>query len=169
MIPASPSTTQFRFTGWHMFGCMLAFFGVIIAVNVTMAFMASGTWTGLIVKNSYVASQKFNGELLKAHAQHARGLRSAIRYSGGRLTFTIIDGAGGKIMPENATVWLGRPVFEQEDQLIAAACEFPGTCSVPANLAAGNWDVSIRAELQEGTYRRDARIYVLANGQTQVD
>ena len=39
---------------------MLAFFGVIIAVNVVMATLASTSWTGLVVENSYVASQEFN-------------------------------------------------------------------------------------------------------------
>ena len=47
----------FRFTGFHMLACMIVFFGVIVAVNLTMATLASQSWTGLVVKNSYVASQ----------------------------------------------------------------------------------------------------------------
>ena len=54
---------QGEFTGRHMAIIMVAFFGVIIAVNLTMATLASRSWTGLVVKNSYVESQKFNSVL----------------------------------------------------------------------------------------------------------
>ena len=43
---------QFRFTGYHMLAIMVAFFGVVIAVNLTMATFASRSWTGLVVENS---------------------------------------------------------------------------------------------------------------------
>ena len=53
-------TAPKEFTGRHMLAIMLAFFGTIIAVNLVMAIFASRSWTGLVVKNSYVASQEFN-------------------------------------------------------------------------------------------------------------
>ena len=52
----------FTFTGWHMLAIMLAFFGTIITVNFTMAYLATSSWSGLVVKNTYVASQQFNGK-----------------------------------------------------------------------------------------------------------
>jgi nitrogen fixation protein FixH len=39
---------------------MVAFFGVIITVNMIMARFAVTTWSGLVVPNTYVASQQFN-------------------------------------------------------------------------------------------------------------
>ncbi|RWK14298.1 FixH family protein, partial [Mesorhizobium sp.] len=48
------------FTGRHMLAIILAFFGVVIAVNLTMATLANTSWTGLVVENTYVASQQFN-------------------------------------------------------------------------------------------------------------
>lgn len=62
-----------QFTGWHMATILVAFFGVIIAVNFTMARLASSTFGGIVVENSYVASQKFNGWLDAAKAQEALG------------------------------------------------------------------------------------------------
>ena len=47
----------FTFTGWHMLTIMLLFFGTIISVNVTMAWNAVTSWSGLVVQNTYVASQ----------------------------------------------------------------------------------------------------------------
>jgi nitrogen fixation protein FixH len=56
-----------QFTGgtWRR---MVAFFGVVIAVNLTMARLAIGSFGGVVVENSYVASQKFNGWLDRPRA-----------------------------------------------------------------------------------------------------
>lgn len=62
-----------RFTGWHMLAMMVGFFGVVIAVNVTMARIALGSFGGVVVENSYVASQEFNGWLDAAEAQETLG------------------------------------------------------------------------------------------------
>ncbi|MFP5454579.1 MAG: FixH family protein, partial [Alphaproteobacteria bacterium] len=48
------------FTGRHMAASMVGFFTVVIAVNVTMATVASHSFGGTVVDNSYVASQRFN-------------------------------------------------------------------------------------------------------------
>ena len=57
------------FTGRHMTMVLVAFFGTIIVVNFTMARFASSTFGGVVVENSYVASQHFNlaQELLHLH------------------------------------------------------------------------------------------------------
>lgn len=61
------------FTGRHMLATMIGFFGVIMAVNFTMARFAYSTFGGVVVENSYVASQEFNGWLELAEAQEALG------------------------------------------------------------------------------------------------
>lgn len=48
-------------------------FGIVIAVNLFMATLAVGGFSGVVVKNSYVASQNFNGWLERAEAQDALG------------------------------------------------------------------------------------------------
>jgi nitrogen fixation protein FixH len=62
-----------KFTGYHMAAIMVAFFGVIIAVNLTMARYATSTFGGIVVENSYVASQEFNRWLDEAKKQEALG------------------------------------------------------------------------------------------------
>ena len=52
--------TMREFTGKHMLAIMIAFFGVVFAVNFTMVYFSRHSWTGLVVENSYVASQEFN-------------------------------------------------------------------------------------------------------------
>lgn len=80
-----------QFTGWHMATILVAFFGVIIAVNFTMARLASITFGGIVVENSYVASQKFNGWLDAAKAQEALGWDAVTTWRpDGRLALAVI-------------------------------------------------------------------------------
>lgn len=64
---------QRTFTGWHMAGILVAFFGVVIVVNLVNARYASSTFGGVVVENSYVASQEFNRWLDQAKEQEALG------------------------------------------------------------------------------------------------
>jgi len=61
------------FTGRHIAAILVVFFGLVIAVNFTMARFASSTFGGIVVENSYVASQEFNGWLDEAKANRALG------------------------------------------------------------------------------------------------
>ena len=73
-----------RFTGWHMTAIMIAFFGVIITVNMTMAVFATRTFGGKVVENSYVASQQFNEWLAAARAQEKLGWKHELSLDGER-------------------------------------------------------------------------------------
>jgi len=67
-----------RFTGYHMTAIMLAFFGVVISVNMVMATLATRTFGGTVVDNSYVASQRFNRWLAEGRAQERLGWRASL-------------------------------------------------------------------------------------------
>ncbi len=62
-----------KFTGYHMTAILVAFFGTVAAVNFTMAHRATSTFGGMVVENSYVASQNFNDWLEDAEAQEQLG------------------------------------------------------------------------------------------------
>ncbi len=59
-------TTGRPLTGWHVLAMFVAGFGIIIGVNLTLAFKAVSTFPGLEVPNSYVASQRLASELRHA-------------------------------------------------------------------------------------------------------
>lgn len=61
------------FTGRHLAMIMVTGFGIVIAVNLTMAWLASSTFSGTQVANSYVASQNFNHWLAEAERVRALG------------------------------------------------------------------------------------------------
>ncbi|MEL7199790.1 MAG: FixH family protein [Pseudomonadota bacterium] len=61
------------FTGRHMTAVLVVGFGIVAAVNFTMASYAAGGFHGVVVENSYVASQKYNEWLAQAEAAKALG------------------------------------------------------------------------------------------------
>lgn len=154
------SKSEFRFTGFHMAACMAAFFGVIIAVNLTMASFASSSWTGLVVKNSYVASQKFNTELAEAEAQSALGWKSDIVYENRRLMFGLTDQTGRQLAPQNVILSIGRPAFEQKDQKLQLTAAQSGLYGSPLELEDGTWMLRLDADVGDKKYRRDLRMFV---------
>ena len=92
--------TSGEFTGRHMLVIMLAFFGVIIAVNLTMASFANSSWSGLVVKNSYVASQEFNEKAAAGRAQAALGWSATMAFAKGEFIYSLVDKDG------NLEVWI---------------------------------------------------------------
>jgi len=72
------------FTGWHMTAILVAGFSVVIAVNMLMATIAVRSFGGVVVENSYVASQKFNGWLAQARAQEKLGWRDRVELDAAR-------------------------------------------------------------------------------------
>jgi nitrogen fixation protein FixH len=82
------------FTGRHMLMIMVGFFGLVIAVNFTMARLASETFGGSVVANSYVASQKFNGWLQAARDQKALGWAPQLALDDDRRVVLTMNGPG---------------------------------------------------------------------------
>ena len=109
-----------EFTGWHMAGVMVLFFGTIIGVNFTMAYFATSTWTGLVVQNSYVESQRFNEVTAEKKRQAALGWSTQIAYEGGVLAAELTDKDGAAIPDAIVLAKIGHPV-QQPDRDIALA------------------------------------------------
>lgn len=158
----APTTQPKPFTGRHMLFAMLAFFGVIIAVNLTMAAFATKSWTGLVVKNSYVASQAFNRELEQAKLQAARGWTGDISYREGAVVLSLTDKAGQPVVLDTSIVQIGRPAFEQSDHRAVMVHQGNGIYHARETLAPGIWQVSVRGTSSQGDYRLDSRLIIKA-------
>ena len=156
-------------TGKHVLLIMFTFFGIIIAVNMMMATLASKSWTGLVVKNSYVASQKFNIELKEAKEQAASGIHSELRYNNQVLVFLLKDADGETLAAENLTAEIGRPAFEQADQELSFLRNAEDSYKLIIQLEPGIWMIKITGQTSNESYRRDARIYVDENGNGRVE
>ncbi len=138
---AEPGT----FTGRHMLFVMFAFFGTIIAVNITMAVFSATSWTGLVVTNSYVASQEFETRRLAHLEQQAAGWAPSFVVADGVATLTVSDGAGAPVDLGKVTVKFNRPVGGHDDQMLELARGSDGSYAVAVTLVAGVWDAWVEA------------------------
>lgn len=132
-------------TGRHVLAMLLAFFGVIIGVNFTMAWFANSTWSGLVVANGYVASQSFDKDVAKVRAQEALGWKVGFSVSGDRIRLTFADAQDAKIGTLAIAGKLERPVTDKQDQTLAFTPVGPGVYSAPAVLSPGVWEAEIEA------------------------
>lgn len=136
-----------QFTGRHAAVIFVSAFGVIIAVNLLLAFSAVKTFPGLEVKNSYVASQEFDA---RRDAQIALGWNVSARASGGLVILSITDQTGSPVQVSSLNAVLGRATHVKDD--IEPAFEFDGTAYVaPVELADGNWNIRMKATAADGT------------------
>jgi len=134
------------FTGFHMWVLAISFFGVIIAVNVTMATLAYRSWTGLAVDNSYVASQEFETKRLAHEAQRAAGWKATLTYQSGTARLDIVDAAQRPIDLGAVTIEINRPVGGHDDQTVDLARSSDGSYSASVTLARGVWEATVTAD-----------------------
>ncbi|GLS85727.1 RdxH [Cypionkella aquatica] len=135
-------------TGRHVLAFTLAAFGLIIAVNVLMAYKAISTFPGLEVANSYVASQSFDAD---RRAQLALGWQVAPRYDGaaGALSLAFTDAAAKPVVVEALTVLLGRVTEAREDQTPQFAYK-AGAYVAAVQLQPGKWMLHVTARSGDG-------------------
>jgi nitrogen fixation protein FixH len=86
-----------RFTGFHMTAILVAFFGVVIAVNMVMATYATRTFGGVVVENSYVASQNFNTWLKEARTERKLGWNPRLGVDSSRRVTLSLEVAGAAV------------------------------------------------------------------------
>lgn len=129
------------FTGRHMLASMFAFFGTIIAVNMTMAIFAARTFGGTVVDNSYVATREFNGWLRQARAQDALGWDSGIALDAERRILVSLDHRGMPLTGAALGAVARHPVGRQEDARLAFVEIAPGRFRSMGALPAGRWQV----------------------------
>lgn len=132
-----------EFTGWHMFGVISLFFGVIISVNMFLAFNAATTWTGLTVKNTYVESQKFDARTAELEKQGELGWSTDVSYENGLLTLNLRDKSGGIIEGADVAAKVGRPVHEQRDHNVKLLMS-DGVYAIENPLEAGEWVIHLK-------------------------
>lgn len=132
--------------GIHVLGMFVVGFGIIITVNLTLAYNAVRTFPGLEVKNSYVASQSFDA---RREAQLALGWDVSARYEAGALRLSIHD-AIGPVQPEAIDAVLGRATHVGDD--MTPDFRFNGTDHVASmDLGGGNWNLRMKATAANGT------------------
>ncbi len=140
----------FRLKGWHVLAGFVGAFGVIIAVNVTLAVNAVKTFPGLEVANSYVASQHFDTDRA---AQEALGWTIYADDVDGMVHLSITDRNCDPVRVKDLHAVVGRATNVKED--VEPVFAFNGTVyEAPLQLGAGNWNIRMTAVAEDGTVFR---------------
>jgi nitrogen fixation protein FixH len=145
-----------EWTGRDVLLVTVGAFGIILAVNVTMAWKAISTFPGLEVANSYQAGVGFDA---RRAAQEALGWEVTPTWADGALTLAFVD-AAGPVRPAALTVGMGRPTDRAED--FTAQLAWDGRAfSGPVPLGPGQWRIDVAAVAADGTaFSRKLRLVV---------
>lgn len=142
-------------TGRTVLFAMVAFFGVIFAMNVFLLKVASSTFRGLEVESAYRAGQEFNGTLAAAAVQRERGWAVDVhvgRRADGRVAaaFTVADRDGTPLAGLAGTARLAAPADTGLDVAGAIVETAPGRYEAVFSGAPepGRW--TLVTELEEG-------------------
>lgn len=123
----------------------VAFFGIVIAVNLLMARLAIGTFGGTVVDNSYVASQRYNEWLAAGRVQAALGWSvTAERGPSGHVLVQLFGRNGRAVPGATISVVASHPLGRAADRPMRFALtggRFVSTAPLPA----GRWQLRIEA------------------------
>lgn len=157
MSTESKPQTGRPLTGKKVLLIAVAAFAVIVTANLAMLFAATGSFPGLVVKNSYVASQGWDR---KANAQRALGWTAVAEYADGTLRVTM-TGRDGKTLPGlDVVAVVGRPASTRDDVRLDLA-EGTDGYAAPLALAPGRWRVMIAgADAESGAFEAVAELQV---------
>lgn len=147
------------FTGWHMTAILIAFFGVIIAVNFTMARLAMSTFGGKVVENSYVASQHYNEWLQRAAVQDRLGWMHDVSVDGDRHVRVLMRKDGKPLDGLHATAEISHPLGRTVPATLRFEGVSDGVLRSVEPLAVGRWRLDLRVARgpDEARYRVELR------------
>ena len=148
-----------EFTGKHMLGVMFLFFGTIISVNLTLAWFAETTWSGLVAKNGYVESIDYDAKQKVIDKQKKMGWKSQVKLSSGHLVFLVKDKNGIALTGLKLSGKIGRPTTESQDQKLVFKEANNGEYIANVSIDKGQWVVAITAiNADKVKYRKAYRL-----------
>jgi nitrogen fixation protein FixH len=140
-------------TGRKVFAMFAGAFALIIGVNVFMAYSAVGTFPGLEVKNTYVASQTFDAD---RKAQEALGWDVSAALDGpDTVTLTILAPGGQSARVEAIDATIGRATQRTDDQVLSFEQNDRGVHVASVTpLDTGKWELRFVATAASGVQFR---------------
>ncbi len=133
-------------TGRMVLAMLIAFFGVVITVNLVMVRLASSTFSGLGDKNAYIAGLSHNRTLAAAREQEKRGWKidaSMRRIAPGRSLVTVTRADAGAVANLEVVARFEHPASSQLDRRASLTQSGANGWSAGVDLPAGAWDMVI--------------------------
>jgi nitrogen fixation protein FixH len=139
-------------TGTKVFLMLVAFFGIVISVNVTMAKLAISTLPGTDVDSPYAAGLAYDREISAAHDQAARKWKVIAHIErrpdgNAALQVEARDAAGQPVTGLKFGGRLERPTDKRSDLAVELAEAGMGIYrGNAASVAPGQWDLVIEGD-----------------------
>jgi len=144
-------------TGRTVLVIAVAAFSVVIGANLAMLFAATGSFPGLVVENSYVASQGWDA---RTAAQSALGWEARLVHDGRVLEARIADRTGAPVTGLAVRATIGRPANSGTDRVLTLTGA-GGVYRAPVVLEPGQWRIELTAEAGSGpAYAIASELYV---------
>lgn len=147
--PTVPVRPPFTVKGWHVAAGVVAFFTVIVAVDMSFLVVAYRTHPGQVEAKPYETGLIYNAELERLRVQSALGWRAGARAVPEGLEVRLQDRDGRPLTGLQVAVLLQRPATEQGRSEVTLSETAPGRYSKSLALT-GAWDVRIDAKDEAG-------------------
>lgn len=155
-----------RLSGRAILLMLLAFFGVVLAVNAVFVAFALRSFTGLSTERPYQRGLEWNRELAAVAAQKSRGwsVSAEVVADGGeaRILVSFADAAGRPLDGLTVRGELRRPASQGSDVAAPLAAEGDGRYGAAVTLPLrGQWDLRIEAQAADGApYILEKRLWL---------
>ncbi len=149
------ASTKGQLTGRKVTAIFVVFFGIVMAVNFTMAHFASSTFGGVVVENSYVASQNYNKWLDEAAAEKKLGWSAAATRLPDNRVALRFTGAPDDLV---VTGVVRHPLGHAPDQALRFAQAADGSLVSDKAVAPGRWLVRLTAQAGQTKWRDEQEL-----------
>ncbi len=156
------SLDNYRWIPWAITGC----FVVVIAVNISLAYFALHSDTGLVTAHPFELGTGYNAVLDEAAAEDALGWQGAVRFADagdghGTLTVALTDKGGTPLSGATISGRIVRPLGAFPDSDLDLKEAASGTFTAPVGLPqAGQWEARLVARRGNDVYQFQQRIVV---------
>ncbi|MDX2158380.1 MAG: FixH family protein [Hyphomicrobiaceae bacterium] len=153
-------------TGRHVLLILVAFFGVVFAVNGVFLTKALFTYTGVVSQEPYVKGLQYNARIAAGERQAKLGWHDAASVSiDGAIAATLIDPDGRPVRNLVLEGTIGRAATSRLDRTVTLRETEPGRYVASVGpLETGTWVLSLEARGAdwgaEPVYRMRRRIWV---------
>ncbi|MGE0698219.1 MAG: FixH family protein [Hyphomicrobiaceae bacterium] len=152
--------------GRHVLLMLLAFFGVVFAVNGVFLASALSTYSGVISAEPYVKGLKYNERIEAGERQDRLGWHETLAVErDGAVALVIADGAGAPVTGLSLTGSIGRPSTSKLDRPLTLAEAEPGRYVARGEpLDDGTWVLTLaaagRTDGTDPVYRLRRRVWL---------
>lgn len=156
--------------GRQVLFAMLAFFGIVFAVNGVLLYQALSTHSGLVAQEPYRKGLHYNERIAASERQAALGWRAELAVAAdGDVRVALRDAAARPLAGLLVTGRLGRPVSAGSDVGLVFAETTPGQYRAQAGtIGPGAWqiDIEVREKAASGpaagepVYRERRRLWL---------